>query len=479
MLKKYILISAILISSTAVLAYQPVDSIGVENNNGKKLIIHKVDPKESYYSIARRYNVNVKSLQDYNNNTGLQIGTILKVPTELPFMEQKAASRAVATPGAFFEYTVAPKDNLRMIAERYATTIDELKRLNNLTSINLSIGQILKVPFTKTSTPTQRVVTQTQTTQTIVAPVINTNATTIEHIVKPKEYLGIIAKQYGVTVEDLKNLNALSTINLRIGQVLKIPSNSVTTADTNSPIKTVTEVTTIATTPANKPDGRPIETTKTEVKTVEITKPLSKPLETVKPIVKPAEQIKAEIKSDPSFEHVVTTGETIYSIAQRYQLTTYQIKTYNNLKTNDLKTGQKLIIKGEKPTIATTTISEMEEESGEESVTLKNLDLKRPAAVYGLNRIEEKGTAVWIVDQDLDPSKMLILHRVAPVGTIIQVTNPMTNRSTFAKVVGKFTENETTKDVIIVMTKAVADAVGALDKRFFCNIAYGPKDNEK
>lgn len=54
----------------------------------------------------------------------------------------------------------------------------------------------------------------------------------------------------------------------------------------------------------------------------------------------------------------------------------------------------------------------------------------------------------------------------------------MTNRSTFAKVVGKFTENETTKDVIIVMTKAVADAVGALDKRFFCTLTYGPKENE-
>ena len=73
---------------------------------------------------------------------------------------------------------------------------------------------------------------------------------------------------------------------------------------------------------------------------------------------------------------------------------------------------------------------------------------------------------------------MLILHRTAPVGTIIQITNPMTNRSTFAKVVGKFTENETTKDVIIVMTKAVADAVGALDKRFFCTLTYGPKENE-
>ena len=88
------------------------------------------------------------------------------------------------------------------------------------------------------------------------------------------------------------------------------------------------------------------------------------------------------------------------------------------------------------------------------------------------------------MDADLDATKMLVLHRNAPIGSVIKITNPMSNRSTFAKVVGKFTENESTKDVIIVMTKAVADALGALDKRFFCNITYsGPasaqQDNEQ
>jgi len=93
--------------------------------------------------------------------------------------------------------------------------------------------------------------------------------------------------------------------------------------------------------------------------------------------------------------------------------------------------------------------------------------------------VDEKGTATWIVDQDLDPTKMLVLHRSAPIGTVMKITNPMSNRTTFAKVVGKFTENESTKDIIIVMTKAVADALGALDKRFYCNLTYGGQENEQ
>jgi peptidoglycan endopeptidase LytF len=132
-----------------------------------------------------------------------------------------------------------------------------------------------------------------------------------------------------------------------------------------------------------------------------------------------------------------------------------------------------------KPAYVPPTAPTGDEEETETDGTLKDPSLKYPASRYGLNQIDEKGTATWISDPDLDPTKMLVLHRSAPIGGIIKITNPMSNRSTFAKVVGKFTENETTKDVIIVMTKAVADSLGALDKRFYCNITYGGQENEQ
>ncbi|WP_113661214.1 LysM peptidoglycan-binding domain-containing protein [Pedobacter nanyangensis] len=443
MFKRYILICALLSSATAF-ASKPLDSIGVENNNGKKLIIHKVDPKESYYSISRRYNVNVKDIQAYNNNASLQIGSIIKVPTEIPFNEKNAKNSPLITANSFFDYTVVAKDNLNLIAEKFATTVADIKKLNNLNGNNLQVGQVLKVPFTKTNaTATNAPATQLTPPATEIKTAGNTTTTITEHTVKPKEYLGVIAKQYEVTVEEIKELNGLTSNNLRIGQVLKIPAKG-TAVQNETPIVA----------------SKPVENKPTESKPVSVA---SNP---------------APSKTEPTFEHIVAANETIYSIAQKYQLTTYQLKTYNNLTSNDLTVGQKLIIKGEKPATATTSNDHTEDEPSESPSTLKNPNLKRPAATYGLNRIEEKGTGVWITDTDLDPNKMLILHRTAPIGTIIQITNPMTNRSTFAKVVGKFTENETTKDVIIVMTKAVADAVGALDKRFFCTLTYGPKENE-
>lgn len=443
MLKRYILIAA-LMSSASAFASKPLDSIGVENNNGKKLILHKVDPKESYYSISRRYNVNVKDIQSYNNNTSLQIGQIIKIPTDIPFNEKPNTSNNSQNNPGYFNYIVVAKDNLNLIAEKFATTIDDVKKLNGLSGNNLQIGQTLKVPFTKSN----NTAVKADVNYAKPATEVSNHEAITEHIVKPKEFLGVIAKLHGVTVEEIKILNNLSSNNLQIGQTLKIPAKAGGAELSNNSV--------------------------------------AAPVETKAPEQKPAENrvtvpVANTAKTEPTFEHVVANGETIYAIAQKYQLTTYQIKTANNLTSNDLVVGQKLIIKGEKPSpvVANTTANDDNSDDSDGSNTLKNPSLKRPAAVYGLNKIEEKGTAVWIADPDLDPNKMLILHRTAPVGTIIQITNPMTNRSTFAKVVGKFTENETTKDVIIVMTKAVADAVGALDKRFFCNLTYGPKDNEK
>ena len=194
-----------------------------------------------------------------------------------------------------------------------------------------------------------------------------------------------------------------------------------------------------------------------------------------KPVIE-NKTVKTEpINTDGNVEHIVAAGETIYSIAKKFNTTTYQITTANNLKSNDLKVGQKLMIKSLVPVSVAAAQDTGTDEPIEKIITPT---LKGAPSKYGISQVEEKGVAVWIEDPDLDPAKMLILHRTAPVGTVIKITNPMTSRSTFAKVVGKFTENETTKDVIIVMTKAVAEAIGALDKRFACTLSYGAIENE-
>lgn len=441
MQKIYILLAILLVNVNATLASNKIDSIGVENNKGKKVIIYKVEAKETYYSISKKYNINYNDLMEFNNNQYLQIGVTLKIPTQLPF---NGSVESTNTNAATITYSIKAKDNLNMLAEKYGTTVNEIKRINNLTSNNLQIGQVLQIP-TSGSINENVATTPTTTYTPPVKPVSTTTENATTHTIKAKENLNLIAQMYGTTVENIKTLNGLSSNNLQIGQILKIPTkNQIIEVANTANMATNVETTTQKT----------VEKSVIESKTVK-TEP---------------------INTDGNIEHIVAAGETIYAIAKKFNTTTYQITTANNLKSNDLKVGQKLMIKSLVPISVASAQDTGTDEPIERIITPT---LKGAPSKYGISQIEEKGVAVWIEDPDLDPAKMLILHRTAPVGTVIKITNPMTSRSTFAKVVGKFTENETTKDVIIVMTKAVAEAIGALDKRFACTLSYGAIENEQ
>ncbi|MFA6249168.1 MAG: LysM peptidoglycan-binding domain-containing protein [Mucilaginibacter sp.] len=330
---KILLLSTILLGLTSTLfASAPVDSVGVENLNGKKVILHKLDPKDNYYSIGRKYGVSPKVIQQFNNNASLQIGHIIKVPTERSIME-----------------TVKP-------------------------------------------TPAGQPPVQAPTKTAEQAP----------------------AKPQPKPVEQ-------------------------------APVKTQAAVT--------QPPAQ------TEQKTA---------------------QAPAAIATSQQYK--VSAHETLYAIAKRFNTTVEAITALNNLKSTNLTAGQVLLVPNgtpaEQPAQATTAVAPAHVDTVKRDSTyvavVDSLENHKPGTnKYGLFEKNEKGVATWIDDASLDPNKKLILHRTAPIGTVMRITNPMNNRTTFAKVVGRFTDSQSTRDAIIVMTKNVADALGALDKRFQVNISYG------
>ena len=165
---------------------------------GQNLIIPgKISEKESgeyavqkgdtLYSIARKFNTTVDNLKSLNNITtdSLAIGQILKIPGEENIKENT--------------YTVKKGDNLYSIARTYGTTVDKLKDINNLTSNNLSIGQVLKLPSS------------------------DTTKDNVVYTVKKGDSLYSIAREYGTTVDALKKLNNITSNTLSIGQKLLLP----------------------------------------------------------------------------------------------------------------------------------------------------------------------------------------------------------------------------------------------------------------
>lgn len=95
-------------------------------------ITYTVKKGDSLYKIANAYNTSVTAIMNLNNLTtnNLSVGQQLKIPSS-------------STSSSGTTYIVKSGDNLYSIARRYNTTVDSIKKKNNLTSNNLSIGQKL------------------------------------------------------------------------------------------------------------------------------------------------------------------------------------------------------------------------------------------------------------------------------------------------------------------------------------------------
>ena len=96
-------------------------------------------------------------------------------------------------------YTIQKGDSLWQISRKFNVTIPEILELNNLTTINLQIGDKLKIPVTD-DTPSQKI-----------------------YIVKSGDTLWSIAKEYNISISELKDANNLETNLLSVGQQLIIP----------------------------------------------------------------------------------------------------------------------------------------------------------------------------------------------------------------------------------------------------------------
>jgi len=194
------------------------DSTGTEIINGKVFVIHQVGEKETLYGISRRYGTTVDAILQYNPtaDAGLEIGQILKVPY-VPKQPRKSPEGGTI-------HVVAAKETMFSISQAYDVSIDEIKKWNNLADNSLSIGQELVIK----KGSSHGVATQT------------TTASKGLHIVAAKETMFSIAKQYNVTVQQVKDWNKLEGYEISIGQELRIAPPQNETA------KTVTQVATPA-----------------------------------------------------------------------------------------------------------------------------------------------------------------------------------------------------------------------------------------
>ena len=147
-----------------------------------------VQKGDTLYSIAVKNNTTVGKSKEINKLTSnaLQIGQIL-------ILQSNNENNVNAT----ITYTVVKGDSLWAIANKYDTTVDKIKSVNNLSSNILQIGQKLIIPSTSNF---------------------------ITYTVVKGDSLYSISKKYNTTVDNIKKLNNLKSNLLSINQKLIIPT---------------------------------------------------------------------------------------------------------------------------------------------------------------------------------------------------------------------------------------------------------------
>lgn len=202
-------------------------------------------------------------------------------------------------------YVVIPGDTLYSIARKYNTTVDEIINLNNLDSTNLSVGQELKIPQKEDEVDYEL------------------------YTVGEDDSLYTIANKFNISVTDLIDFNGLPTTILTPGEVIRIPRNGITNKENVYVVKPGDTLYRIA------------NTYGINVNDLIIANNLSSNILSIgQELVIP---IKPAVEEDYVVYEVVP-NDTLYSIARRFNTKVDAIKSYNNLTSNTLSIGQILQI---------------------------------------------------------------------------------------------------------------------------------------
>ena len=230
------------------------------NNSGSNFTYYQVQSGDTLWKIAQKFGVSVDSIKNINNlsSNSLALGQQIKIPSN-------ATTTNTSTTNSVSKqtYTVKSGDTLSAIAWIYETTVDAIKKQNNLSSNNLSIGQILIIP-SKNASPTTDAPKDTKNTSINETPPSNNNISQI-YVVQSGDTMWQIARKFNVDVDEIVKWNNLKSNVLSVGQVLMIRSTtniSNTTSNSSStntpppPLTTTTSQDSVKTVAAKALDFR-------------------------------------------------------------------------------------------------------------------------------------------------------------------------------------------------------------------------------
>lgn len=193
--------------------------------------IYTVVSGDVLWKIADRYGVSIQSIIDANQltSTALLIGQKLVIPSKTD-SDAGQAPAPIPSPSSD-SYTVVKGDVLWKIADKFGVSIQSIVVVNQLSSTNLSIGQVLLIPKPETTTKPEEPVTDEEQTQPQPEPPKDTNEPWVEYTsykVVQGDTPWSISIDHGIPMTEFLQVNRLSeNASLQIGQTVTIPIHHI------------------------------------------------------------------------------------------------------------------------------------------------------------------------------------------------------------------------------------------------------------
>ncbi len=330
--------------------------------NGKECYVYKVTQSEGFYSVSQKFGVTEEIIIQYNPSArnGLKVNQVLFIPVEESTINNQLLGEvSQPTESTTFVHTVKRGETLYAISRMYSVTVNDITALNPDAGKGLQVGQRLVIPQAGGAEVGARESTQVVTTpqaETIAATTTTAAATAVSsssltdvetsyrfHNIASGETLYSIARNYNVSVATIIRSNpGINPVNIPVGGVIRIPESIA------QPMVAVAEV-----------NADSLETAPTATVAV------------------------------PAFEvYEVKSRETLYSIAQKFDVTIEELRKANP----DVKVvsqGMTINI----PCVAQAQDASTIEVSEDENYSVEQLE-DLYAQIYGRNNHQEVNVAL-------------------------------------------------------------------------------------
>ena len=210
--KIHVLLFYLLIALGVNAQVDPENAI-IHKIDGKKYYLHTVEQGNTLYSISKLYAIEIEEIKEANPGVenGITINQIIRIPAK-KVDKKEFEENNVSIDGEFLVHEVQPKETLFSLGQQYKVKVQEIVAENpDIEKEGLKIGMRLKIPVVE---------------EAEAAPIERKPASPdslVTHVVKPKETLYSLAKQYDVSIDSVLKINEGLPNGLKVGQPVRIP----------------------------------------------------------------------------------------------------------------------------------------------------------------------------------------------------------------------------------------------------------------